>query len=80
MKRILIIEDDTTLAEGLCRALSAEDVQVFSCGTSRVARQKKEQEKPLDLILLDVNLPDGNGFDFIKGGRRNNPLRIPYKI
>lgn len=66
MKRILIIEDDITLAEGLCRALSTEDVQVFSCGTLREARQKKEQEKPFDLILLDVNLPDGNGFDFFK--------------
>ncbi|MGN0495424.1 MAG: response regulator transcription factor [Lachnospiraceae bacterium] len=68
MKRILIIEDDTTLAEGLCRALTRSDVQVFSCGTLMEARQKKDymQEEHFDLILLDVNLPDGNGFDFLK--------------
>lgn len=38
MKQILIIEDDITLAEGLCRALLTEDIEVLSCGTLKEAR------------------------------------------
>ena len=79
MKQILIIEDDITLAEGLCRALLTEDIEVLSCGTLKEARlrlgmleQKKEQmtENNPSLILLDVNLPDGSGFDFLKEVRQ----------
>ena len=75
MKKILIIEDDTTLAEGLCRALSAQDIEVSSCGTLLEARKKlqlirqksgKTEDGSLHLVLLDVNLPDGSGFDFLK--------------
>ena len=85
MKQILIIEDDTTLAEGLCRALLAEDIEVFSCGTLKEARlklesdkQKKEQmtENEPSLILLDVNLPDGNGFDFLKELRKEYSVPV----
>lgn len=74
MKHILIIEDDITLSEGLSRALLTEDIEVIACGTLWEARlklgldkQKKEQMEGDDfsLILLDVNLPDGNGFDFL---------------
>lgn len=81
MKHILIIEDDVTLAEGLCRALSAQDIEANSCGTLQEARQRLQSAKQrseqreddsccsfvgVDLILLDVNLPDGSGFDFLK--------------
>lgn len=85
MKQILIIEDDTTLAEGLCRALLAEDIEVFSCGTLKEARlklesakQKREQmtENEPSLILLDVNLPDGNGFDFLKELRKEYSVPV----
>lgn len=84
MKQILIIEDDVTLAEGLCRALSTQDIEVSSCATLQEAgkrlqsvglkRRKMEDDSPcfsvgVDLILLDVNLPDGSGFDFLKALR-----------
>lgn len=66
MKQILIIEDDVTLAEGLCRALSGQDIEVSYCGTLQEARQRLQP----DLILLDVNLPDGSGFDYLKELRK----------
>lgn len=62
---ILIIEDDRALSEGLCRALICESVQTESCSTIEKARNRLASNK-FDLIILDVNLPDGNGFDFLK--------------
>lgn len=74
MKNILIAEDDTALAKGLCRALASDEIQTVSCGTLRDTK-KLLPEKQWALLLLDVNLPDGNGFDFLKIWR--NKLQIP---
>ena len=65
MKRILITEDDNTLALGLCRALSSEEVIAESCNSINNTRRKLDKEQ-FELLLLDVNLPDENGFDFLR--------------
>lgn len=65
MHRIIIIEDDKPLAEGLCRALGTEDISAEACGSIGSAR-KLLGEKEYELAILDVNLPDGSGFDFLK--------------
>ena len=65
MDTILIIEDDHALAEGLTRALSTDQIQVSSCATLREAN-KLLAGQSYDLVILDINLPDGNGFDFLK--------------
>lgn len=65
MKGILIIEDDTALASGLCRALSSKEIQTKSSDSLQGSRLELKEQN-YDLILLDVNLPDGNGFDFLK--------------
>ena len=65
MKNILIIEDDSALTTGLCRALSSGEINTAGCHCLREARTMLQQEV-YALILLDVNLPDGNGFDFLK--------------
>ena len=65
MDTILIIEDDHALAEGLTRALSTDQIQVNSCATLREA-DKLLTGQSYDLVILDINLPDGNGFDFLK--------------
>lgn len=66
MKQVLVIEDDMTLAEGLCRGLSGKDIAVSFCGSLQEARQILQKADSPHLILLDVNLPDGSGFDFLK--------------
>ncbi len=65
MYHILIIEDDSALAEGLCRALTSESISAHTCGTIRKAKEQL-RENTYELVILDVNLPDGNGFDFLK--------------
>lgn len=67
---ILIVEDDVTLAGGLCRALQNERTEAVYCKTLHEARTLIERQQAAgerySLILLDVNLPDGNGFDFLQ--------------
>ena len=62
---LLIIEDDKKLNEGICLALKAPDRCFFKCGTLKEARRLLAENR-ISLILLDVNLPDGNGVDFVR--------------
>lgn len=62
---ILIVEDDGVLAQGLKRALKTEGREIKICGKLREAREILRDGLP-DLMILDVNLPDGNGFDFLE--------------
>ena len=65
MEQILIIEDDMALNKGLCKALTTDSRQLISCTDIRSAREQILCSTP-SLILLDINLPDGNGLDFLK--------------
>lgn len=65
MKRILVIEDDLALSAGLCFELDTDGYLTAAAYTLEKARQLLFDGE-YHLILLDVNLPDGNGFDFCK--------------
>lgn len=64
MKKILIVEDDSSLSAGLCRALTSNDAETAAADTLSKAREML-QSNDFSLVILDVNLPDGNGFDFL---------------
>lgn len=64
MSKILIIEDDSDLREGLAFALELEGYETAQVRTLCDARALLE-ETPWDLLLLDCNLPDGSGFDLV---------------
>ncbi len=70
MDKILLIEDDFALAMGTDFALKAEGYEVIRACNIKQAREALEKNP--DLILLDVMLPDGNGYDFCKEIRSNN--------
>ena len=72
MEQILILEDDIALNQGLCKALKTENRKIVSCETIKVARDQLLCGCP-SLILLDINLPDGNGLDFLQELKRNYP-------
>lgn len=74
MEQILIIEDDISLNQGLCRALKSENRQVISCLNLKTAREQLLCGS-VSLVLLDINLPDGSGLDFLKELKIADPVR-----
>ena len=70
MNQILIIEDDKELNNGLCKALKSENRKLTSCWDLRGAREQLDCQIP-DLVLLDLNLPDGNGLSLLKELRQS---------
>ena len=74
MEQILIIEDDMGLNQGLCRALKSENRQVISCLNLKTAREQLLCGG-VSLELLDINLPDGSGLDFLQEMKAADPLR-----
>lgn len=75
MQKILIVEDDAALASGLCRALKSNEISTISCDTLRDARHMLAEDN-WALIVLDVNLPDGNGFDFLAELRQKSKIPV----
>ena len=70
--KILVVEDDRLLNNTLCYNLSAAGYEVDAALTKSVAgRFCRKQE--YDLIVLDINLPDGNGFDFCRDIKESRP-------
>ncbi len=65
MKNILLIEDNETIIMGLKYSLEQEGFKVISSKTEKEAIQCLNNNK-IDLVLLDITLPDGNGFDICK--------------
>jgi len=63
--KLLLVEDDKTIVLGLEYSLSQEGFNVISCYDSKTALNLIESEK-FDFALLDINLPDGNGFDICR--------------
>lgn len=75
MKRILLLEDDTTLGQGIRLALENQDVHVELCAALSQARSLLAGEA-FDLLILDVNLPDGSGLTLLREVRRNSAVPV----
>ena len=65
MKQILIVEDDSFLNKMVAYNLTADGYGVTSALNARTAADAIRQRE-FDLVLLDINLPDGNGFELCK--------------
>ena len=64
MKQILIVEDDRKLNQGLCLALKDQNLQIVPCFDLKTAR-KQLACGMTELVLLDLNLPDGSGMELL---------------
>src|ERR671916_1334435 len=64
-RRILLIEDEESIAEPLGAALGREGFDVVAAGTARAGLEAFRTRSP-DLVLLDVMLPDGDGRDVLR--------------
>ena len=70
MKEILLLEDDSALGRGICLALTGPETRVTLAATLAQARSLLSGGACYDLLLLDVNLPDGSALDLLGDLRR----------
>lgn len=75
MREILLLEDDTTLGRGIQLALQDPDVTIALTGTLSQAREMLAQKK-FDLLILDVNLPDGSALDLLREVRQGEAVPV----
>lgn len=62
MTKILLLEDDTMIASGLIYALTNEGYDVIHCPNVALALRETNTQA-FELAILDMQLPDGNGFE-----------------
>ena len=72
MKRILIVEDDALLNKTLAYNLISDDWEVTPALNAKTAASLLARTE-YDLVLLDINLPDGNGYDLCKLVKPEHP-------
>jgi len=77
MTQILIIEDDEMLNAGICYNLQSAGFAPTPAYDLKMASELISKQ-PFDLILLDVNLPDGDGFTFAKKLRSESAVPIIF--
>lgn len=73
--KILIVEDDRGLNRGIALALKEETVEFLSALTLAQA-QEIWKNNAVDMVLLDVNLPDGSGYELLKEIRRASQIPV----
>lgn len=60
---VLLIEDNDSIVSGLKYSLEQEKYKVFSCTNVKDTIKFLKENKPVDIAIIDISLPDGNGFD-----------------
>ncbi|MCI8393099.1 MAG: response regulator transcription factor [Clostridia bacterium] len=63
--QILLVEDNLSIAKGLMYSLEQKEYKVLHAENVKCTIEIMDKEK-IDLVILDVSLPDGNGFDLYK--------------
>ncbi|MBZ9621563.1 response regulator transcription factor [Clostridium sp. FP2] len=74
---MLIVEDDVTLNSGIMLSLRQNDVDIQQAYNIKQAKQML-CDKKIELIILDVNLPDGSGFELCKEIRQASQVPIIF--
>ena len=73
--KILVAEDDIGLNQGIRLALQREEFIFDMAYTLKETWEKWRKENP-DMVILDVNFPDGNGFDFLRMLRQSSDIPV----
>ena len=77
MKQILMVEDDVMLNSGLCYNLELDAYKAVPAHDAAAALEKIK-DKIFDLVILDVNLPDGDGFELCKKIRAEQDIPVIF--
>lgn len=76
-QRIMILEDDEDLAEGISLSLNSIDLEFVLCKTIAEAKDILKRQD-FDLLIFDINLPDGSGLELCREVRESS--RIPIAL
>ena len=74
--RILLIEDDETIVFGICSALGKKGYEVTACPD--MEKGKRIFSPKFSLILLDLNLPDGSGYEFCRWVKEMHDIPVIF--
>ena len=74
MDKILVVEDNAELSDTLCRNLKAEGFTPYAALS--LAQARKYLDSGIDLCLLDINMPDGDGLAFCRGLSENTAIPV----
>ena len=75
MRKLLLLEDDTALGEGIRLALKSGETEITLCRTLSEGRRALEQST-FDLLILDINLPDGSGLELLREVRQSSTVPV----
>ena len=75
MQKILLLEDDALLGNGIRLALQGPQVQIAVCRTLAQAQDTIAQGS-FDLLILDINLPDGSGLQLLEQVRKRSEVPV----
>lgn len=75
MNKIMIVEDDKALLNGITLALKCADMEVVPCHNIKSAQTRLADVK-FDLVILDINLPDGNGLDLLRELKKTSAMPV----
>lgn len=78
MKNILLIEDNEYILKGLVYSLEQERFKVTTAMTIKDSKNLLESNNIYNLIILDISLPDGSGFDLCKYIKSNYNIPIIF--
>lgn len=82
MRRILIVEDEPAIADTLLYALKTEGFAPEWCATGRAGlvalTAAADTARPFALVVLDVGLPDGTGFEVCKTIRKSSTVPVIF--
>ena len=71
--RILIVDDESSLRTALFRMLDRKGYSVLTAGRADEARMLMQGDQTLDLALVDMNLPDGDGIELMSTIKQTHP-------
>ncbi len=75
-KKILLVEDSAILREGINNMLAAEDISIDDFAVSQQEAISLLDKKQYDVMIVDIELTQGNGFEVVKHALSND---YPYK-
>ena len=77
MQKILVVEDEPAIADNITYALSTEGFEVTWCATGEEASAVLQNDG-IDLVILDIGLPDISGFELCKEIRKTSSVPIVF--